>query len=142
MKITRQITTLAALLLIALPGLAQVNITGRVLSESGDVLPDAVIRIGQVSAKSDDTGHFTLAADDADIYMLRYSAENHFPMVHSYSALDFDWRPAHSSKPAVVVPDVTLVERVDGRIMLAFGGDTMMGRRFSSPAEGDPALIR
>ena len=74
--------------------------------------------------------------------MLRYSAENHFPMVHSYSALDFAWQQETPSAAKVIVPDVTLVELSEGRIMLAFGGDTMMGRRFSKPAEGDPALIR
>ena len=94
-------------------------------------------------ALSDATGRFSLTADPADIYMLRYSSENHFPMVHSFSALDFAWhRQENSSGDPVVVPDVTLVELSEGRIMLAFGGDTMMGRRFAKPAEGDPVLIR
>jgi poly-gamma-glutamate capsule biosynthesis protein CapA/YwtB (metallophosphatase superfamily) len=141
-KIIRRITTLAALLLVALPGFAEVTITGRVLSESGEALAGADVRIGQVSASSDPSGHFTMAVDPAGIYMLKYSGDNHFPMVHSYSALDFDWLQPDSSAETIVVPDVTLVERTDGRIMLVFGGDAMMGRRFSDPAEGEPVLIR
>ena len=142
MKIICHITLLVVLLLFTLPGLAQVNITGRILSESGKALPGAAVQIGHTSASSDASGRFTLTVNPAEIYMLRYSAENHFPMVHSYSALDFAWQQETPSAETVIVPDVTLVELSEGRIMLAFGGDTMMGRRFSKPAQGDPVLIR
>ena len=40
------------------------------------------------------------------------------------------------------MPEVSLVARAPGRVMLAFGGDAMMGRRFSDPYPGDPVLIR
>jgi poly-gamma-glutamate capsule biosynthesis protein CapA/YwtB (metallophosphatase superfamily) len=129
-------------MLFALPCLAQVNIAGRVLSESGEALPGAVVQLGQTSTSSDANGRFTLIVDPSEIYMLRYSAENYFPMVHSYSALDFTWQQKNPPEETVVVPDVTLVQLREGRIMLAFGGDTMMGRRFSKPAAGDPVLIR
>jgi len=141
-KIIRHTTLLVFLLLIALPCLAQVNITGRILAESGEALAGAVVQLGQTSASSDASGRFTLIVNPAEIYMLRYSAENHFPMVHSYSALDFAWQQETPPAETVIVPDVTLVELSEGRIMLAFGGDTMMGRRFSKPAAGDPVLIR
>ena len=142
MKIIRYTTLLVFLLLIALPCLAQVTITGRVLAESGEALAGAVVQLGQTSASSDSSGRFTLIVEPAGIYMLRYSAENYFPMVHSYSALDFAWQQETPSAETVIVPDVTLVELSEDRIMLAFGGDTMMGRRFSKPAAGDPVLIR
>jgi len=142
MKLFRHCILLVFLLLVALPCLAQVNITGRILTESGEALPGAVVQLGRASSSSDASGRFTLSVDPAEIYLLRYSAENHFPMVHSFSALDFAWRRETPSAETVVVPDVTLVELREGRIMLAFGGDTMMGRRFSKPAAGDPVLIR
>ncbi len=142
MKLFYHSTLLVVLLLFALPCLAQVNIAGRVLSESGEALPGAVVQLGQTSTSSDANGRFTLIVDPSEIYMLRYSAENYFPMVHSFSALEFAWRQKNPPEEAVVVPDVTLVELREGRIMLAFGGDTMMGRRFSKPAAGDPVLIR
>ena len=142
MKFIGLFTTLLVLLLIAQPCFAQVSIIGRVVSESGEALPGAVVKLGQSSASSDDSGHFMLTVDPAEIYMLRYSADNHFPMVHSFSALDFAWQQKTSSADTAVVPDVTLVELREARIMLAFGGDTMMGRRFSKPAAGDPVLIR
>ncbi len=133
---------LLATLFFSLPCFAQVNLTGRVLSEAGKPLAGAVVRMGEFSVSADDTGLFSLAVDSADIYMLLYSAENHFPMIHSYSALEFEWREAGVEGGPVMVPDVTLVERTGNRTMLVFGGDMMMGRRFSDPADGEPVLIR
>jgi poly-gamma-glutamate capsule biosynthesis protein CapA/YwtB (metallophosphatase superfamily) len=142
MNPTHRLTIFALLLIIAQPCLGQVTISGRVLSESGGAVPGAVVQIGRAEAAADTAGRFTLSADPAEIYMLSYSAENHFPMVHSYSPLEFAWQQETSSGETIVVPDVTLVERTQGRVMLAFGGDAMMGRRFSKPAEGEPVLIR
>ena len=42
----------------------------------------------------------------------------------------------------VALPDVSLVARAPGRVMLAFGGDAMMGRRYSDPFPGEPVLLR
>jgi hypothetical protein len=102
---TLKLTFIALLSGIALPCLAQVNITGRVLSEVGEALPGAAVQVGDTMALSDATGHFSLSADPAEIHMLRYSAENHFPMVHSYSPLEFAWQQETSSADTIVVPD-------------------------------------
>lgn len=142
MKIPQRFTAIIVLLLISLPCLAQVSITGRVLSESGNPLPGAMIQVGQDSVKSNAAGEFSLPTGSAEIYRLNYSAGNHFPMVHSYSPLEFTWLVKGSSANQVVVPDVTLVERAAGRVMLAIGGDAMMGRRFSKPSPGEPLMIR
>jgi poly-gamma-glutamate capsule biosynthesis protein CapA/YwtB (metallophosphatase superfamily) len=129
-------------LLTALPCAADVSITGRVLSESGEGLAGASIRLDGQSAISDETGRFTLNTEPAGIYRLDYSANKHFPIIHSYSALEFSTQQASLPTAAITVPEVTLVERIDGRIMLAIGGDTMMGRRYSEPSDNEPALIR
>jgi len=128
--------------LTTLPCVADMDITGRVLSESGEGLAGASIRLGGKSVLSDETGRFMLNVGPADIYRLDYSANKHFPIIHSYSALEFSTQQDASSGDAITVPDVTLVEQVDGRIMLAVGGDTMMGRRYSEPSDNEPALIR
>ena len=140
--IFRKPAILLAMLIFSLPCFAQVSLTGRVISETGEPLAGAVVRLGEFAASANDSGFFSLAVDPSDVYTLRYSAENHFPMIHSYSALEFDWQKKASESEPVVLPDVTLVERTGNRIMLVFGGDMMMGRRFSAPADGEPVLIR
>ena len=137
-----RIAVLVLLVLAALPCAANVNITGRVLSESGEGLAGASIRLDGQSAMSDETGRFTLNVEPAGTYRLDYSASKHFPIIHSYSALEFSMQQDALSGDGITVPDVTLVERVDGRIMLAVGGDTMMGRRYSEPSDNEPAMIR
>ncbi len=121
---------------------AEIHITGRVLSDSGRALENAQVDINGVAASTDISGQFSVMVDSADLYRLGYSAENHFPMIHNFSALEFGWRPQVGREHGTVVPDVTLVERKKGRIMLAFGGDTMLGRRFLEPAKGEPVLVR
>jgi poly-gamma-glutamate capsule biosynthesis protein CapA/YwtB (metallophosphatase superfamily) len=137
-----RITVLIALTTIALPSAAQVGISGRVLSEAGEALPGAVVQAGDAAARTGPDGQFTLTVEPAGVHMLRYSAENHFPMIHSYSALDLARKSEMSAGDSVRVPDVSLVQQRENRVMLVFGGDAMMGRRFSSPAPGEPVLIR
>lgn len=137
-----RIGLLILFVLATLPCAADVSITGRVLSESGEGLAGALIQVDGQSAVSDNTGQFSLNIEPAAIYRLDYSATKHFPMIHSYSALEFSWQQDGPAAGAITVPDVTLVERTTGRIMLAIGGDTMMGRRYSEPSENEEVLIR
>ncbi|MBT8047444.1 MAG: hypothetical protein HKN57_12665 [Xanthomonadales bacterium] len=132
---------LALLLSLSLPGLAGVGINGRVLSESGQPLPGVTVRAGEATALTDARGRFAIETAAGDIYLLHYSAEDHFPMIHAYSPLELSWLQSGPGG-AAEVPEVTLVERAANRVMLAFGGDAMMGRRFSEPNEGEPQLIR
>ena len=142
MKIFNRFTLFSILLILSLPAFAQVSMTGRVLSESGQGLMGARVLLGEISAITDAAGQFTITADPADIYTLAYSAERHFTMIHSYSPLELGWLPRQSPEDPVVLADVTLVAQAEGRVMLVFGGDAMMGRRFSNPAAGEPVLIR
>jgi poly-gamma-glutamate capsule biosynthesis protein CapA/YwtB (metallophosphatase superfamily) len=132
---------LALLLSVSQACFAEVGITGRVFSESGQALPGVTVRVGEAAAQTDPAGRFAIEAAANDIYLLNYSAANHFPMIHAYSPLELTWLKSGPGG-AAEVPDVTLVERVENRVMLAFGGDAMMGRRFSEPNEGEPQLIR
>ena len=128
------------LLLFAAPLFAgQINISGTVLTDSSAPLASAEIRVNETSVSSDALGKFSVSVPSADIYVLRFSAADHFPMIHSFSTLELN-QPGTGN--VVSIPDVSLVERKQGRIMLAFGGDAMTGRRFSKPYEGEPVLIR
>jgi poly-gamma-glutamate capsule biosynthesis protein CapA/YwtB (metallophosphatase superfamily) len=121
---------------------ATLQLSGRVSDDAGEALAGATVTVNGVTALSDTAGRFSVAVDDAETYALRYAADGHYPVIHTYSPLEFDWwagpAPAHS----VDLPEVSLVARIPGRVMLAFGGDAMMGRRFSTPYPGEPVLLR
>jgi len=137
-KIERLISLL--FLLFAAPLFAgQININGTVLSDSGIPLASAEIRVNETSALSDVLGQFSVSVPSADIYVLRLSAADHFPMIHSFSALELN---QSGEGNAASLPGISLVERKEGRVMLAFGGDAMAGRRFSKPYAGEPVLVR
>ena len=128
------------LLLLAAPLCAgQININGTVLSDSGTPLAGTEIRVNDTAISSDALGQFSISVPSADLYMLRFSAADHFPMIHSFSALELN---QSGDGNAVSLPDVSLVERKQGRVMLAFGGDAMAGRRFFKPYPGEPVLVR
>ncbi|MFC1688335.1 CapA family protein [Pseudomonadota bacterium] len=138
----KRLVLFALLSTLTLTAHAGIDLTGRILTESGEGISGAEVRIGETMATSDASGRFTLTAETAGVYSLHYSADNHFSMIHSYSPLELGWQPRPSAEAPIELPDVTLVERIEGRALLVFGGDAMMGRRFSKPAEGEPILIR
>lgn len=142
MTLFKKILICALLVSIAAPAPAQVSLSGKVLTETGEGMAGARIELGQLSATTNEAGQFEMTAEAGDIYTFRYSADGHFSMVHSYSPMELTWLPGQSPDDPILLPDVTLVERAEGRVMLVFGGDAMMGRRFSNPAEGEPVLIR
>ncbi len=142
MTLFKKLAVCAVLFSASMPALAQLSLSGRVLTEAGEGLAAARVQLGQVVATTDADGRFRMNVEPGDIYRLEYSAEGHFPMIHSYSPLELAWRNGQMPEGPVGLPDTELVERAEGRVMLVFGGDSMMGRRFSKPAEGEPALIR
>ena len=142
MTIFGKMMVFAVLMSITVPVLAQVSIAGQVMTESGEGLAGAQIQLGQITATTDVNGRYEMTTGAGDIYMFRYSADGHFPMIHSYSPLELAWRPRQSPDQPIMLPDVTLVAREEGRTMLVFGGDAMMGRRFSNPTDGEPVMIR
>lgn len=118
---------------------ADLTIEGRVLDDSGAPLEGVAVQVNGTTVSSDAAGVFSLQVDEAAAYTLTFRAEGHFPSVHSFSPLDLAWT-MHDGVSRL--PPVTLVPRQEGRVMLTFGGDAMMGRRFSDPYPGDPVLIR
>ena len=97
------------------------------------------VEINGKAFQSGEEGNYQASVEAAAVYMFRYSADGHFTVVHSYSPLELSW---WEQGGASRLPEVTLVERTEGRVMMAFGGDAMMGRRFSNPYPGEPVLIR
>lgn len=133
------LTALVALLLTGTLSAGTFTITGQVLSDNGMPLTGAEISIGEAHTKSTDSGGFSISVPASDLYSIRFAAEGHFPMLHSFSAFGLS---RSGDGQSAGIPDVTLVERKDGRVLFAFGGDTMAGRRYSKPYSGEPQLIR
>lgn len=132
--------TLVLSLVLACPAQADsIRIAGRILDENGAPIPAVQVEINGAVIEPGQGGYFKADIGAAAVYTVRYSAPAHYPAVHAFSPLELAWakRDDHS-----VLPDVTLVERKEGRVMMTFAGDAMMGRRFSEPYAGDPALIR
>ena len=125
-------------LIVSLPAHA-LTLSGRVLAENGDALAGATIRVNDTVTNAGDDGRFTATVAEKDLYTLRYESVGHYPAVHAFSPLELAWSSADGVGK---VPDVTLVARKPGRVLLAFGGDAMMGRRYSEPYPNDPVLIR
>ncbi len=142
MKKTMNILLVLALALTASTAFARSTLGGRVLSESGKPLQGAIVRSGAATASTDAQGRFSLQSEEEGLHLLHYSAGDHFSMIHGYSDLELEWLSAKTARDTAIVPDVTLVERNDSRIMMVFGGDAMMGRRYSKPPAGEPVLIR
>ena len=134
------VTTAAIFLLFTLFAHAgELSLSGRVVDERGGALAGASIDLNGQLVSADQDGAFKVTVGAAGLYTLSYSAEDHFPVIHSYSSLELSWSGDDGKHK---VPDVTLVKRQEGRVMMAFGGDAMMGRRFSEPYIGEPVLIR
>ena len=121
---------------------AAFELAGRVSDDDGQPLAGATIVINGVTAQSDVDGRYSATIDSADVYALQYSADGHYAAVHTYSPLEFEWWSGPAPGDEVALPDVSLVARAPGRVMLAFGGDAMMGRRYSNPYPGEPLLLR
>ena len=138
MKFRRLPAALALFFFLPLQA-AAITIAGSVLDESGAPLSGVAVELNGSSAHSGPDGYFELSADSAAAYTVRFRSEEHFPAVHSFSPLDLAW----SARDGVSsLPPVMLVPRREGRVMLTFGGDAMMGRRYSEPYPGNPVLIR
>jgi poly-gamma-glutamate capsule biosynthesis protein CapA/YwtB (metallophosphatase superfamily) len=130
----------AMFLLFVTVGSAQaLELSGRVLKENGQALANAMVEINGSTMKTDGDGLFSTPATESAVYTVQYSAEGYYPAVHSFSPLDLAWVTTDNKS---TVPPVTLVAKKEGRVLLAFGGDAMLGRRFSEPYPGDPVLIR
>ncbi|WP_444929983.1 CapA family protein [Microbulbifer sp. SSSA002] len=109
-------------------------ITGRVVDEQGKAITGVEINNndGVVFTRK---GNFRLTLAAENIYQLKFSAAGYYPLTHTFSAHELTLSDGK-------IPDVTLVARKPGRVMLAFAGDLMTGRRYYKPLKGDKPLLR
>jgi len=113
------------------------TIESKVITEQGKGLSGVSIIIGNKKVITNSDGMFSIKASIADSYQLVISHPKYFSNIQTFSHFEL----AQSSEKNSVMSDITLVKKVNNRVMLAFGGDVMMGRRFYKPYFGDEVLI-
>lgn len=113
---------------------AQYTLQGKVIDEQAAALTDTKVVINGVTQSTDKSGQFSIELPSADIYQLKINKEGYFPSIQTFSHYEL-------SQNAATIADITLVKKAEKRVMLAFAGDVMMGRRYYKPYFGDEVLI-
>ena len=135
----RRVTQQALLALLALSPLAAAkDIHGSVSNTEARPIGGVAVTINGRKVRVDGEGRFRADPGDDDVFSIRFSAPGYYSMLHTYSRADFD----RANAKAIEVPAVTLVAKKPGRRLLAFAGDTMLGRRFTAPRADEKALVR
>lgn len=112
----------------------KIAIEMRVLDESGAELLEASIKANDVTGVKNSSGRKEVWVTPARRYEVLVSVPGFYSMLHTYSEQERRIFEGH-------FPAVTLVKKTPGRVMMAFTGDVMMGRRYRDPNPGDPVLI-
>jgi len=115
-------------------------IKGRLFNEENQPLSNVEIKLNNKSFFSDKQGDFVIAVKKADVYQLNFVKKGYFQTVQTFS--HFELFSKNSEIEQGKIATITLVSKTEQRVMLAFGGDAMMGRRYYKPYFGDAVLIR
>lgn len=113
-------------------GQQRIAISGKVVDELGAPIAKFELKAnGEAFTASG--GAFKMELPQSRLYRLRFSASGYYPLTHTFSVDEL-----HKSGR---IANVTLVARKPGRVMFAFGGDLMTGRRYYKPLAGDQPLL-
>ncbi|MBA6352475.1 MULTISPECIES: CapA family protein [unclassified Colwellia] len=112
-------------------------INGKVNTEQGKSLAGVDVQVGDKKVTTNQKGTFVIHANISDSYQIVLSHPNYFSNVQTFSHFEL----SQSLDKEKNISDITLVKKAKNRVMLAFGGDVMMGRRFYKPYFGDEILI-
>lgn len=113
------------------------TIKGRVLSESNLPISKVSIKVGDKQVLSNKMGQFNIKVQASDLYQLNLSKSSYFGSVQTFSHFELNT----DNQAYGQLEDIILVAKKESRVMLAFGGDSMMGRRFYKPYFEDDVLI-
>jgi len=112
-------------------------LSGKIVDEQGQPLANASITIGTAHVNTDIDGRYAIELAQADVYALRISSDGFYGSIQTHSHFEL----SQASSLDLVINDIELVRKKKGRTLLAFGGDVMMGRRYSKPYFGNEVLI-
>ena len=110
------------------------TLSGKVVTDNNMPISNAQIMLGKRAARTTEHGEFTLKVPEQTVYSLEVNAADYYGMRFSYSQFEL-------SKGGFNLGDIALVAKKKGRVLLAFGGDVMMGRRYAKPYFNNPVLI-
>ena len=105
-----------------------------VADEAGQAIPGVAAVVNGQVAREQQPGVLVFSTVAAIRYQVRVFAPSYFTTLHNFSEQERKWFNG-------AFPRITLVRKIPGRVMLAFGGDTMLGRRYHQPNQGDPRLL-
>jgi poly-gamma-glutamate capsule biosynthesis protein CapA/YwtB (metallophosphatase superfamily) len=111
-----------------------VEIQLQVLSEDSLPIAGSILIANGKQATADKNGYLSARVEIARRYQLKVIAPGYYSMLHTFSEQERKSFQSH-------LPDIILVKQKPGRVMLAFTGDAMLGRRYHTPNPGDPRLI-
>lgn len=96
------------------------------------------VTINGSAAEVSSDGHFAATVVIAPYYRVDIAGERIFTMVQTFGTAEL----RDESCRCLSVPAIELVARKPGRIELFFGGDSMAGRRYFQPRNGERVLLR
>ncbi|VAV94340.1 Capsule biosynthesis protein capA [hydrothermal vent metagenome] len=120
------------------PVIADSYLSGNILDENASAIESFTVLVGDAESYTGQGGTFSVPVNENNIITLQVTAEGYYSARHSFSPQEL--RAGKNGKK--YIPPITLVARKKQRVMLAFGGDVMMGRRFAKPRAGEQILIR
>ena len=113
---------------------ANSSYTFSIINEKNHKINDVNVVINGVNATTNAIGEITLNLTDALSYQVTLTKEGFYKRVQTFSHKELMQLSSNNSS-------FTLVKRQPGRVMFAFGGDVMMGRRYYKPYFEDEVLI-
>jgi len=117
------------------------TIKGRVLTENNKPIASVSIRVGEQQTLSDKAGRFNIVVRINDLYQVNFTKQNYYNSIQTFSHFELKKNNQDNKQSYGQLTDITLVAKKESRVMLAFGGDSMMGRRYYKPYFGDEILI-
>jgi len=117
------------------------TIKGRIIAENNSPIASVSINVGQQKVLSDKAGRFNIEVPVNDLYQVNFTKQNYFDSIQTFSRFELTSNNQGNNQSYGQLTDITLVAKKKSRVMLAFGGDSMMGRRFYKPYFGDEILI-
>ena len=107
----------------------------QILDENLQPLTDSSVAVdGRQPSPADAEGWVDIPVGQERLYPLTFSAPGYYSMIHTLSDKE---RVGLGGQ----LPPVVLVEKKEGRVMLLFGGDAVVGRRYHRPNPGEPRRV-
>lgn len=131
------ILLIMALLCASVSASEHYKISGTIVDESRQPLPNVTVDVRGKQLLTDQYGRFSTVVKPADIYRLNISRQGYYPTIQTHSHYELNVRSNYEFN----IAPIELVEKKKGRTMMAFGGDVMMGRRYAKPYFNNPILI-